>query len=108
VQCTSIGVFPVHRAAESGNLALVKFFVEECHVAVDVRDFSGTTPLHYATYNGHEAITRYLVEVARADYHVENNDKLTLVHNAAYVTCCGTSSHVAARQLASSADSMAI
>jgi len=50
---------PLHLAAASGNLAMVRFLAEECGVTLQ-QDRFGLLPIHDAVQNGHIEVRRYL------------------------------------------------
>jgi len=50
---------PLHLAAASGNLTMVKFLVEECGATLQ-QDRFGLLPIHDAVQNGHAEVRRYL------------------------------------------------
>ena len=51
----------LHKAAFWGHIDAVKFLVDECHLKVNVQDFSGDTPLHDAVRFGHKEIAQFLI-----------------------------------------------
>ena len=50
-----------HRYVPGNWVAAVKFLVEECGAAVDVRDANAYTALHHAASRGDNELIRYLV-----------------------------------------------
>lgn len=62
-------VSPLHAACDSdhGNLAVVKWLVEDAKADVDIRDKGGRTPLHLACDRGNKAIATWLVEAGKAN-----------------------------------------
>ncbi|KAL4248694.1 Ankyrin repeat-containing domain superfamily protein [Abortiporus biennis] len=75
------GRTPLHWAASSGALDIVRYLLEQ-HVDVDPRDHSGWTPLMIAVSAGHEDIVRELLG-SGADVKITNDKGLTSLHYAA-------------------------
>ncbi|WP_349968545.1 ankyrin repeat domain-containing protein [Wolbachia endosymbiont of Armadillidium arcangelii] len=50
---------PLHYAAKSGNLELVKYLVEEKGADVNARDMSNKTPIRYAAESGNLDLVKY-------------------------------------------------
>ncbi len=59
--------FPIHLAASSGSLILVRWLVERMGVNVDVLDGVRATPVLRASTARHLEVVRYLVQIAHAD-----------------------------------------
>jgi ankyrin repeat protein len=55
------GWTPLHSAAQSGYLDVVKFLVEQ-QAEVNAKDIHGWTPLHLAAGNGHLDVVKFLIE----------------------------------------------
>jgi ankyrin repeat protein len=70
-----------HRFAPSGQLAAVKYLVEELHVDVNERDHEGNTALHQAATRGDNEMIRFLVEHG-ADVMAVNREGQTTVDMA--------------------------
>jgi hypothetical protein len=72
------GAFPLHRAAEAGDLTLVRELLQGRsrgmgRRGVDEQDFNGETPLHFAAWAGHIAVTRALIEEGHADINFKRS-----------------------------------
>jgi 26S proteasome non-ATPase regulatory subunit 10 len=78
--CT--GSQPLHRAAGTGRLDLVKLLVEEAGAGIDVRDGSGASPLLVAAVGGHAACAVYLASKG-ADVEAEDGEGQTPLGAAA-------------------------
>ncbi|XP_067005678.2 ankyrin repeat and protein kinase domain-containing protein 1-like [Anabrus simplex] len=57
---------PLHHAASTGQLEVVRYLCKEQAAQVDAVDQDGWTPLHYACSNDHLDVVKYLVETAGA------------------------------------------
>ncbi|CAL1716125.1 unnamed protein product [Somion occarium] len=77
----SDGRTPLHWAASSGSLEIVRFLIDQ-KAEVDPTDHSGWTPLHIAVSAGHEDVVRELLG-AGADVKKSNDKGLTALHYAA-------------------------
>ena len=53
--------FPIHAAAQHGQLRIVKYFIETKKVDMNILGEFEKTPLHYASWYGHLPIVEYLV-----------------------------------------------
>jgi len=71
------------KAAEDGDLEIIKTLVSSEASVVENRDKDGYTALHRAAYSNHPKIIRYLVEVG-ADVEVGTEDGWTPVHCACH------------------------
>ena len=58
---------PIHLAAISGQLDLVKYFIEEKICKHDLKCVDHSTSLHLAASHGHVDIVKYLVEECKCD-----------------------------------------
>ena len=68
------GLTPLHRAASSGHLEVVKLLVVEFKAGVNARADRGWTPLHVATFYGQLEVVRLLVDVLGADVNAEDGE----------------------------------
>ena len=73
----------LHLAAITGQLAIVRYFVEEESYNSSCLDGSGWTPSHYAAGNGHLAVTEYLTKDKQCDLMCACPDGTTPLHIAA-------------------------
>ena len=53
---------PLHLAALSGNIKIVKFFIEELKCSPDLTGKQNMTPLEMATAEGHTEVAMYLTQ----------------------------------------------
>ena len=60
MRMTDSGEWPIHIAAREGRTEVVKYFVEELGVDVNVEMKDGWTPLTYASMNGWCSLIEYL------------------------------------------------
>ena len=60
-------------ASIEGHYLVVKYLVEECKVAVNVKDQNGWTSLMNAASNGYVQIVKVLVEVGKASVNDKSN-----------------------------------
>ncbi|XP_064397038.1 uncharacterized protein LOC135343935 isoform X2 [Halichondria panicea] len=66
---------PIHLVvAKNGNLAILKYLVEECKCDVMVKDSHDRVPLHYAAILGQLETVRYLIEKCECDAMVKDSD----------------------------------
>lgn len=73
---------PLHNAAESGNLSLVKYLVEEKGADIHATSQQGHTPLYEAVDEGNLPVVKYLVAKG-AKLDIQDEDGATLLHGAA-------------------------
>ena len=57
----------MHKAAEGGELEMIKFLSQSFATKVRVGDSRGFTVLHWATARGHCEVARYLIEEVKMD-----------------------------------------
>ena len=57
----------MHKAAEGGQLEMLKFFSQTSATRVHERTNSGYTMLHWAVQKGHCEVARYLIEEVKMD-----------------------------------------
>jgi len=53
---------PLHTAANSGHLNIVKLFIVEKNCDPNIPGLDGMTPLHFAALSGHLHIVKYLID----------------------------------------------
>ena len=53
---------PLHYAARSGHLEIVKTLIEKGKVNIDTINSNGNTALHLAAKNNHHSVCQYLIE----------------------------------------------
>ena len=57
----------MHKAAESGQLEVIKFLSPKFGSKVHKKDNDGYTVLHWAAQKGHCVLARYLIEELKMD-----------------------------------------
>ena len=67
------GMYPLHQAAENGNLPEVNHLLSVHGINVDVKNSSGNTPLHRAADDGHVHVVSVLL-AAGAEVDARNDD----------------------------------
>ncbi len=70
----------IHEAAQKGDLAAVKAFVEKDPESVGVKDPNGRTALHWACRGVHPDVVRYLLEHG-ADVNARDQAAVTPLHS---------------------------
>lgn len=80
---TADGKTPLHRAAESGDVATVKQLLATGKVIPDFKDRNGNTPLHLAAKNGNGEIVRLLLTEGNANPAASGDSGTTALHRAA-------------------------
>ncbi|WP_341816160.1 ankyrin repeat domain-containing protein [Wolbachia endosymbiont (group B) of Elophila nymphaeata] len=70
------GRVPLHCAASNGKLDIVKYFIDEEKVDVNIIDNGYWTPLHWASWGGYLNITKYLVD-KRANINAKDKGSKT-------------------------------
>ena len=75
------GITPIHIAAYSGNLDLLKKLFEKNQEYL--KDGWGCTPLHYAAHNGHSKMCEYVMQTFENRNDGNKSDQ-TPLHEAAY------------------------
>ena len=89
------GCTPLHYAASSNHLEVVKYLIIEQRSDPTNRDNDGDTPLHYACRHSHIDIVRYLLSTGKVNPLARNKDdeppifiidhrRLPLIHLAAH------------------------
>ena len=81
--CDAQNDTPLHFAAVSGFIDLVRTLVKDCKVDVDAVNVGIVTPLSYAVFRGHEKTVRVLIEEFGVRSDVLSRGGLTLLHEAA-------------------------
>ena len=80
---TNQGWMPLHRAAYSGHIMIVRFLVEKHNADVNATDHFGQTALYWAATKGHIGIVRFLVEEHKVAINVATTQGWTPLHDAA-------------------------
>ncbi len=62
-----VGLTASHTAAVSGNLSLLKYFLEDRLVLAGIQSHTNLSLLHVAAYNGHQMLVKYLVKDHQMD-----------------------------------------
>ena len=57
----------MHKAAQGGQLEMIKFLSQTFPTMVRERDSNDGTMLHWATWRGHCEVARYLIEELKID-----------------------------------------
>ncbi|KZL71446.1 ankyrin repeat protein [Colletotrichum tofieldiae] len=73
----------LHLAARRGNHNIVKRFLEEDDIDINLEDIIGQTPLHLASENGHDNVTELLLKQDEIDLNPQDKDRRTPLHLAA-------------------------
>jgi hypothetical protein len=82
----NMGTKPLHSAARSGNLKVLRILIEYDPACVNARNDHGTTPLHWASCGQNfndGSVIRLLLEHG-ADINAQNEDCRTPLHWASY------------------------
>jgi ankyrin repeat protein len=83
-QASENQIFPLHYAAQSGNIELIKIYIAR-KADVEIKDNKGNTPLLYtAAYGRYEAFS-YLIKECNANIYVKNNNEVGIAMRAAGV-----------------------
>jgi ankyrin repeat protein len=77
------GNTPLHFAAKSGNLDLVKYLIEEKGADFNAPDNDGKIALHFAARWAKLDVVKYLIEEKGADFNAPDNDGKIALHFAA-------------------------
>uniref|UniRef100_A0A6P7GEX0 Uncharacterized protein LOC114338418 n=1 Tax=Diabrotica virgifera virgifera TaxID=50390 RepID=A0A6P7GEX0_DIAVI len=72
----------IHKAAQSGDLEVLQYLVENCKMDVNVSDVDGNVPAHFAAKSNKVEILRYLKTIG-SDLNQRNHQRATLVDMAA-------------------------
>ena len=84
------GFTDLHRAAITGNMQVLKYFITECNCNPACPGPLGLTPLHLACQGGHTDVVKYLVVEQQMDPLCEDEYGNTALHRA----CTGGSQAV--------------
>eukprot|EP00956_Cyclotella_meneghiniana_P044066 scaffold300355_cov79-Cyclotella_meneghiniana.AAC.2 len=68
------GCIPLHYASRSGDLNIVKYFVEEAHTSLTTLDSGGNLPLHHACLAGKPDIINYILMKTDHGVSILNKD----------------------------------
>ena len=71
---------PLHTAAFWGDLAIVKYLVEEEGVEVNARDSENATPLHRACQNDQLRVVEYFIRHRGCDIETQDKDGWRALH----------------------------
>ena len=71
---SGLNLTPLHLAAASGRLAVVKAISRLPGVDINSRSEEGNTSLHMAAYNAHPSVVKFLLTLPNVDAHCTNND----------------------------------
>eukprot|EP01087_Luapelamoeba_hula_P000366 TRINITY_DN10266_c0_g1_i1.p1 TRINITY_DN10266_c0_g1~~TRINITY_DN10266_c0_g1_i1.p1 ORF type:complete len:2015 (+),score=223.50 TRINITY_DN10266_c0_g1_i1:107-6046(+) len=74
--------WPVHVAANSGKLEILRYLIEECNADANATDSQGRTALRYAATNGHTLCVDYLISKG-ADIMAVNNSRTYIIAETA-------------------------
>ncbi len=78
------GKTALHIASNNGQLEIVKYLIETCHVDKEAKDDTGWTALHFASRNGNLEIVKYLIEACNVNKEAKNNSGCTALHLASF------------------------
>ncbi|KAL0232334.1 hypothetical protein PCE1_002676 [Barthelona sp. PCE] len=73
----------LHMCAQSGNIAGLRYLVENNHIEVDTPDLSGETPLITAIRTNQNVAVRYLIKRGAHVDVIDNHEQTTLHHACA-------------------------
>ena len=79
IKCNSLA-----KAAEQGNLDIIKYLYEEHHLDVELKNSEGQTPVNVASLYGYLDIVKYLVENCHANADTQSKKFNSPLHNAAF------------------------
>ncbi len=83
-QANADKVYPLHYAAQSGNVELIKIYISR-KADVEIKDSKGNTPLLYTAAYGRQEAFFYLIKECNANIYVKNNNGVGLAMRAAGV-----------------------
>lgn len=79
-QCDKDGSFPIHKAAGTGNVSILKHFLENCPSTMHHVDNRGRTILHIAVRYARVDVFSYLIKEKKGIqniFHVKDNEGKT-------------------------------
>lgn len=79
--CDENDVLPLHRASQTGQVAMVKLLIHAGASVNGLNEVDKTTALHHASFHGHLVIVRALLE-ARAQVDSGDDEGKTALHKA--------------------------
>ncbi|XP_070208044.1 espin-like [Littorina saxatilis] len=66
------GMSPLHASAQTGQLHMIKWLIQEQGLNPNERDFDGATPLHYAASKGHTELVDWMLREGGARIILDN------------------------------------
>ena len=75
--------FPLHEAAERGNINIVKNLIKENPTSVNSTNNKKETAVYLAAWKGRYEVVKYLVEEAKADAFIKEGNGWTAFHEMA-------------------------
>ena len=79
------GRTPLHFASQSGNLDVIKYFIDEQHIDPSCQDGNNDTPLHVAALSGQLVVVKYLITEKHCNPLCKGKASKTPLHNACAV-----------------------
>ena len=73
-----------YKAAEVGNLKVVKYLRDNYNVDIEAKENGTYTPLNIASCQGQLDVVKYLVEECNANIETEDNGGFTPISNACF------------------------
>lgn len=93
------GHCPLHIAAESGHVEVVKVLLQHNNIDVNVKDPNGCSPLHMAAQQGHVALVEVLLQHNNIDKNIQEQDEWTPLHMAVHQNHVGVVNALLAKKV---------